>query len=140
MKHHVLTVLLATIFGTAGAQSLEGTWQLTDEKTCFKSELSESDTEKELLQDMGGSRNAVARIIRFNKKGGGEESIFSTGRKRGNELSEFKYKLSGRDLMLLDKKSGMMTQQFVVDEFTSSTLKIHNAKKDCEIKTFIKIK
>ncbi len=125
---------------TLQAQSIVGTWQLTDEKTCFQANLEESETEKELLPDMGASRNAVARTIMFDKKGRGEEGVFSAGKKKGSNLTTFNYKVSGQELLLLDTKSGLMTRQLVIDALSQSTLTVHNAKKDCEIKTFIRIK
>lgn len=122
------------------AQSIVGTWQLTDEKTCFESEIKESDTEKELLKDMGSSCNTVARVIRFDKKGSGDEAVFSQGVKKGANKNAFKYKVNGQELLLLDIKSGIMTQQWVIDSLSVAGLKIHNAKKDCETKTFSRIK
>lgn len=122
------------------AQSIVGTWQLTDEKTCFQSELKEGDTEIELLKDMGGSSNGVARIIRFEKKGSGEDGIFATGLRKAADMSAFKYKINGQEIMMLDNKSGIMTQHLIIDELSQSTLRVHNAKKECETKTFLRLK
>ena len=139
MKYVIMIFCVLLGFGIQ-AQSLVGSWQLTEEKTCFESQIAESDTEKELRKDMGSSMNAVARIIKFDKKGNGEEGIFSVGSKKGSGMRSFAYKVNGAELLLLDKKSGMMTQQLIVDELSSSTLKIHVATKDCETKTFSRIK
>lgn len=124
----------------AQAQTIVGTWQLTDEKTCFQSQAEKGEAEKELEKDMGSSHNALARLIRFDKKGSGEEGIFSSGKRKAAGMSTFKYKVNGSELLLLDIKSGIMTQQFVIDTLTRSNLTIHNLKKDCEIKTFTRIK
>lgn len=124
----------------ANGQSIVGTWQLSEEKTCFQSELEETDTEKELRKDMGASRTGVARVISFDKKGKGQDGVFSAGQKKGKDMNSFKYKLTGTELILMDVKSSIMTQQLVVDVLSASTLKVHNAKKDCEIKTFTRIK
>jgi hypothetical protein len=125
---------------SANGQSIVGTWQLSDEKTCFQSEMEESETERELKKDMGSSRTGVARVITFDKKGKGEEGVFSTGEKKGKDMTKFKYKITAKELILMDMKSGVMTQQLVIDELTSSSLKVHNARKECEIKTFTRIK
>lgn len=124
----------------ANGQSIVGTWQLSDEKTCFQSEMEESETERELKKDMGASRTAAARVISFDKKGKGQEGVFSAGQKKGQDMNSFKYKINATELILMDVKSGIMTQQLVIDELSASTLKVHNAKKDCEIKTFTRIK
>ena len=127
---------------TANAQTIIGTWQLTEDKTCFQaqSKFEKSDTEKELEGSMGASRNAVAKIIKFDAKGGGEEGIFSVGKKKGSGMTSFKWKIDGQELQFLDKKSGMITQRFILDELGASTLRIHNAMKDCEVKVFSKVK
>jgi len=124
----------------AFAQSLTGTWQLTNEKTCFQSEMKESDTELELKDAMGASRNSVARLLKLTNKGTGEEGIFSQGKKKGEKLNTFEYKVVGQELQFIDKKSGMATQRFIIDELSESTLRFHNALKDCEIKTFTRVK
>jgi hypothetical protein len=90
-----------------------------ESKTCFESQLPETQTEKELLPDMtGSSHTAVAKLIRFDSKNRGEEGIFSKGKKKGSSMNAFQYKVTGNELLLLDKKSGLMTQHFVIDELS----------------------
>lgn len=120
-------------------QSIVGTWQLVDEKTCFQSQMKESDTELELKDGMGASRQSVARVITFSKKGTYQEGIFSQGKKKGIDMKKSDYSITGQELLLLDKKSGMATQRFIIDELSASTLRFHNALKDCEVKTFTRI-
>ncbi len=135
----VIVILLVAV-GSLKAQGLIGTWQLTDDKTCFQTEFQKSKAEKELEQSMGASKNAIAKLITFDEKGMGEEGIFSQGNKKGVGKSTFKYDVKNKELQLMDKKSGIITQRFIIDELTESTLVIHNAMKDCEIKTFSRIK
>jgi hypothetical protein len=120
-------------------QSLVGTWQLIDEKTCFQSQMKESDTELELKDGMGASRHSVAKMITFSKKGTYEEGIFSQGKKKGSDMKKFDYRVTGQELQLLDKKSGMATQRYIIDELSASTLRFHNSLKDCEVKTFTRL-
>ena len=123
------------------AQSIVGTWQLTDEKTCFQSEQKESQTEKELLPQMGNtSQTSVTRLFILDAKGKGKEGVFTDGNRKGEEKREFTYKVNGQELMLLDKKSGIMTRQLIIEELSATTLRIHDSKKDCEIKIFTRIK
>jgi len=138
---NLLALCLALISMPMLAQSIEGTWQLTDSKTCFQNELKESDTEKELEGMMGSnSKSSVAKLIVFKKDGSGQEGIFSTGKKKGSDMNSFQYKLAGQELLFTDKKSGMITQRFVIDELTDASLKIHDAAKDCETKAFVRTK
>lgn len=122
------------------SQSLVGGWQLVNEKTCFERQIEESETEKELRKDMGSTMNAVARVIRFDKNGSGEEGIFTTGKKKGTGMTSFKYRVNGRSIQLLDKKSGIMTQEMIIDDISSTTLSVHMANRDCETKSFARIK
>jgi hypothetical protein len=137
---NVIVILFVGMAWATQAQGIIGTWQLTEDKTCFTSQFEKSDTEKELEQSMGSTKNAVAKLIRFDKKGTGEEGIFSQGRKKGTGMNAFKYDVKGNELQLLDKKSGIITQRFIIDEVGVMTLKIHNALKDCEIKIFSRVK
>ena len=123
------------------AQSIVGTWQLTEAKTCFQSEMKESQTEKELTPQMGSSsQTSVTRLFILDKKGKGKEGVFTDGNRKGEEKREFAYTVNGSELMLLDKKSGIMTRQLIIEQLSETTLRIHDAKKDCEIKIFTRIK
>ncbi|MFN6090553.1 MAG: lipocalin family protein [Cyclobacteriaceae bacterium] len=136
----LLFVLMAVVSLKLQAQSVVGTWQLVEEQTCLQVQFEKSETEKELEQSMGSSKNAVAKLIRFDKKETGEEGIFSQGNKKGTGMSSFRYNVKGNELRFLDKKSGIISQRFVIDELTESTLKIHNAMKDCEVRFFSRVK
>jgi hypothetical protein len=136
----LLFVLMAVISLQLQAQSVVGTWQLVEEQTCLQVQFEKSETEKELEQSMGSSKNAVAKLIRFEKKGTGEEGIFSQGTKKGTGMNSFRYNVRENELRFLDKKSGIITQRFVIDELTESTLKIHNAMKDCEVRILSRVK
>ena len=139
MKYIFVLIVFSGIF-TANAQTIVGTWQLTEEKTCFLSQFEKTDTEKELESGMGSSKNAVAKLIKFDAKGGGEEGIFSVGKKKGSSMNSFKWKIEGQELHFINKKSGMITQRFILDKLGASTLRIHDASRDCEIKVFTKVK
>src|SRR6185295_14333307 len=126
MKNMIIACCLLMV-SQIQAQSIVGTWQLTDEKTCFQTEMKESETEKELLPQMGGSsQTSVTRLFVLDAKGKGKEGVFTSGNRKGKEMASFKYKVSGTDLMLLDSKSGIMTRQLVIDELTATTLRIHD--------------
>src|SRR5258708_3548150 len=141
MKYFFCALLVAGFASGAAAQSIVGTWQQVEKQTCFDSQLPLSETEKELLPQMGeSSQSSIARLIRFDGKGRGEEGIFSAGKKKGSGLDEFRYQLSGDELQLLDKKSGIITQRFIIDTLTDASLRIHDAMKDCESRKFTRVK
>ncbi len=137
---YLIIMFFALLATAASSQSIVGTWQLTEEKPCIESQMEMSETEKELLPSFGSSTHAVAKIIRFDPKGKGEEGIFSAGRKKGADNEPFRYQLSGNELQFLDKKSGMITERFIIDELTSIQLRFHRVGRDCEMRTFSRIK
>ena len=139
MKLFLASAIAFCFSHLCSGQALIGSWQLIDEKTCFQTEMKESDTERELKTGMGASRQSVARMISFSKKGTYEEGIFSQGKKKGSEINKYDYHVSGPEIQLLDKKSGMVTQRYIIDELSASTLRFHNALKDCEVKTFTRV-
>ena len=131
---------LVALAVSAQAQSIVGKWQLSDHKTCFQAEMKESETEKELTPAMSStSMTSVARVMNLDAKGGGEEGIFSTGKKKATSKTTFRYSATDAEFLILDKKSRLVTQRWVIDELTASSLKIHDAAKDCETKTFTKV-
>ena len=140
-----LLIILIFIGASAAGQSIVGTWQLTEEKTCFQSQsqsqFEQSDTEKELASGFGStSKSSVAKLIVFNRKGSGEEGIFSKGERKGDDKTPFRYKISGEELQFVDKKSGMITSRFVIEELSDNVLRFHDAARDCEIKSFVRVK
>ena len=137
---YLLTLIIFLSVLNANAQAIVGTWQLTEDKPCLMSLFEKSETEKELEDAKGSSRNAVAKLIKFDAKGGGEEGIFSMGKKKGSGMNSFRWKIDGQELHFIDKKSGIITQRFILDELGTSTLRIHNASRDCEVKVFSKVK
>ncbi len=134
----LMTFVCSALF--VQAQSIVGTWQLTEEKPCISQQIEESDTEKDLLKSFGSSNSAVARIIRFDAKGKGQEGIFSSGKRKGGDMEAFRYQLSSNELQFLDKKSGIIRERFVIDELSSFTLKFHRVGKECESRTFTRVK
>ncbi|MEQ8424255.1 MAG: hypothetical protein RIA63_06060 [Cyclobacteriaceae bacterium] len=137
---YLIVVLFMTSSTLVWSQSIVGTWQLTDEKPCIGQQMELSDTEKELLPAFGSSSHAVAKIIRFDPKGKGEEGIFQTGKRKGSDLEPFRYQLSGDELQFLDKKSGMIKERFIIDELSSIKLQFHRVDRDCEMRTFSRVK
>jgi len=139
---YLISLMIILLAWATNAQSIVGTWQLTEEKTCFQSQsqFEKSDTEKELETGMGSSKNSVTRLLKLDEKGGAEEGIFTVGKKKGSSMTYFKWKIAGQELHFIDKKSGIITQRFILDELGASTLRIHNAMRDCEVKVFSKVK
>src|SRR5258706_3748385 len=100
----ILSFVLALISCSAFSQSIQGTWQLTDSKTCFQTNMQESDTEKEITSMMdSNSTSTVAKLIIFKTDGSGQEGIFSVGEKKGSVMQSFQYKSSVQELNFTDQ-------------------------------------
>lgn len=138
MRYFIIMIFAHLTFLAKG-QSIVGTWQLTEEKPCIEQQMELSETEKELLKGFGSSNSEVARIIRFEPKGKGEEGVFESGKRRGDDKEPFRYQLSGDELQILDKKSGIIKERFVIDELTSVTLRFHKVGRDCEMRTLRRV-
>jgi uncharacterized protein YwbE len=52
----------------------------------------------------------------------------------------FRYRVDNTQLQLLDIKSGMMTRGLVIDSLTQSVLIFHTSQRECEKKTFSRIR
>lgn len=139
MRYFIISLFVLTAM-TGKTQTIVGTWQLTEETPCIGQQIELSDTEKELLPGFGSSSHSVAKIIRFDPKGKGEEGIFSSGKRKGDDKEAFRYQLSGDELQFLDKKSGMIKERFIIDELTSVKLRFHRVGKDCEMRTLARVK
>lgn len=138
---NLLLIVLAFVAITTNGQSVLGTWQQTEHKTCFDTQMEESETEKELAAaKVSSSSEAVATLLTFGEKNKAERGIYSAGKKKPTSLTAFKYQVSDRELQYLDKKSGIITSRFVIDELTATTLRFHDAARDCETWSFTKVK
>jgi len=140
-----MKILSTLVFVCAGSmafgQSIVGRWQLSEQKTCFQAEMKESDTEKELTAAMGtSSATGVARVMTLDEKGKGEEAVVSVGKKKATSKETFTYQVSGSEFQVLDKKSGLVTKRWIIDELTATSLTMHDAARDCETKTYTKVK
>jgi hypothetical protein len=143
-----MKTLCTLVFVCAGSvafgQSIVGRWQLSEQKTCFQADVTgikESETEKELTAAMGASSaTGVARVMTLDQKGRGEEGVMSVGKKKGTSKESFTYQVSGSEFQVLDKKSGLVTKRWIIDELSDTSLKMHDAARDCETKSYTKVK
>jgi hypothetical protein len=148
----LVAIVFVGIGSAAFGQSIVGKWQLSEQKTCFQAEMKAKDsekeddkvsaTEKELSSQMGSSSaTSVAQMMILDAKGGGEDGMVMTaGKKKATTKNSFKYRVSGQEFQTLDKKSGIITSRWVIDQLTETSLTMHDAVRECEIKTYLKVK
>lgn len=123
------------------AQSIIGSWQLLRQTDCMEEKLSASnDSTQQLIDEMKSMGGASQQVVTFREKMAGEESTRILSHKKASNSKSFLYKFDGESLLILDKKSHILTDNYLVDKFSSDSLVISNAARPCETKIFLKIK
>lgn len=123
------------------AQSLTGTWQVVKESNCLGEEFGEpSETEAELLESMSSLGTKTPKTIQFNADGTGEENWRTRKKKKPASREKFLYRHSDEMIYLLDKKSRLITDAFIVEELTSASLIMFNKDRNCERLELVRVK
>ena len=123
------------------AQSIVGSWQLVKETNCMEEQMStDNDSASNMLEDMKSMSSPSAQVVTFKEKLTGEESTRVLTRKRSDNRKSFLYKFDGEMLLILDKKSQTITENFTVEKFTTDSLIISSSSRPCEIRVFSRIK
>jgi len=123
------------------AQSLQGTWQVVKQSNCMGNELGDpSETEEELLESMSSLSGNAPKTITFNTDGSGEENWRSRGKKKSSSKEKFLYRYTDEALYLLDKKSRLITDTFLVEELTTTSLKMFNKDRACERLELVRVR
>lgn len=118
---------------SAFGQSLTGTWQVVKSGNCMGDEFSDTtETEDELLESMASKSTTTPKTIRFNADNSGEENWRTIGKRKASSREKFLYRYSDGSIYFLDKKSRIITDTFIVEELTYSTLIMFNKSRSCE--------
>lgn len=137
--------MLCLLFGigfsvTLQAQSIVGRWQLVKETNCMEEYMPvNDDTAQNLLKDMKRMSSPSPQVVTFREKMSGEESTRILTRKKTGNKKSFLYKFDGEMLLILDKRSQTITENFSVDRFTADSLIISSSSRPCEVKVFSRI-
>ena len=135
-----LVLICGLLVAGVHAQGIVGTWQIMKQSNCMSDEMDElSDTEEELLEAMSSKSDHTPMTLKFNADGTGEENWKVVGRKKSAGREKFLYRRDDTLLYFLDKKSRLITDTFIVEELTPSTLVIFNKVRNCERAELIRI-
>ena len=141
MKRIVLMCLICSFPMLLQAQSIVGNWQLVKQSNCIEENLTAaSDSAQELIEDMKNMSSPAPMVVSFKGKMAGEESVKILTKRKAASSKNFLYKFDGEMLLILDKKSQTITDNFTVDKFSADSLIISNASRPCETKIFLRIK
>src|SRR5688500_19598994 len=128
MKSLLCIILLCGLITVSEAQSIVGKWQLIKQSNCMDEKISPANEEEQRLTDeMNGMSSATPQIVTFKEKLSGEESTRILNRKKTSRNNSFLYKFTGETLMILDKKSQTITDNYLVGKITIDSLIISNA-------------
>jgi hypothetical protein len=121
-------------------QSIVGEWQLVKQSTCMEENMKPlPDSTQQLVNDMKSRASATASTITFKENQGGEESTRILNSRKSGYSKNFLYKFDGESLMILDKRSRTITDNYIVEKFSADSLILSKASRPCETRIFLKI-
>jgi hypothetical protein len=141
MKSLIGTILVLTISTLSSAQTIVGRWQLVKQTSCLEERMTaDSDSTQRLLDDMKNLGSALPQVVTFKEKMAGEESTRILTKRKASNSKSFLYRFDGESLMILDKKSQTITDNFLVEKFSYDSLIVSTASRPCETKVFLRVK
>lgn len=133
----MMVVVAAGCYG----QSVVGYWQVAKESTCLGNEMApSSETEEELSQQMAALAGPVPKVIQFNTDNTGEHNWKSIGKKKAAVREKFLYKVADDVVYLLDKKSRLITDTYMIQVLTAESLVLVNKSRSCERMELVRVK
>ena len=136
-----LFALLLSAFTTSlFSQSIVGEWQLIKQSTCMEETMKPlADSTQRLVNDMKSRSGVTGSTVTFKENQSGEESTRIINSRKSGYTKNFLYKFDGEMLMVLDKRSRTITDNYIVEKFSTDSLILANASRPCETKIFLKI-
>lgn len=132
-----LALPLALAAQTSG---IVGSWQLVKKSTCLEDTSAQDEASRQLADDMHSRTSPGAQIVSFRPNNTAEESMRILNSNRSAIAKKFFYKFNGKMLLILDKKTQTISDNYIVDKFSADSLVLSNSSRPCEIRIFLKIK
>ena len=118
MKNYIFIVLSLGFSTMLQAQSIIGSWQLVRETNCVEEHITaNNDDVQNLTNDMKAMSSPTPQVVTFKEKAQGEESTRILTRKKPSNKKSFLYRFDGERLMILDKRSQTISENFTVEQF-----------------------
>ncbi|MCU0356287.1 MAG: hypothetical protein MUE95_01780 [Cyclobacteriaceae bacterium] len=131
MKAFIFFLMIVSL--TMHAQNLTGTWQVVKQSNCMDQELGEpSDTELELLEAMESMAGAPPRVLSLASDNTGEWNWKTAGKKKALVREKILYRVNDGFLYILDRKSRLITDTFIIELATADTLILFRKDRSCE--------
>lgn len=140
MKTYIFTLLSLGFSTMLQAQSIIGSWQLVRETNCVEEHITaDNENVQNLTNDMKAMSSPTPQVVTFKEKAQGEESTRILTRKKPSNKKSFLYRFDGERLMILDKRSQTITENFTVEQFSADSLIVSSASRPCETKVFVRL-
>ena len=131
MKTFLLLLCLWTY--TAWGQNLTGTWQVSHESQCMDQELGNpSETEEELEDAMQSLSGRTPKVLILKADMTGEWNWKTVGKRKSANKEKFLYRVSDGFLYILDKRSRLITDTFIIEMSTAESLIVFRKDRSCE--------
>ena len=141
MKSIIVTTLILTSSVLASAQTIVGSWQLVKQTTCLEDNFrADADSTQMLIDEMKSMGAAAPQVVVFKEKMMGEESTRILTKRKAANSKTFMYRFDGENLVILDKKSKTITDNFMVEKFSADSLIVSTASRPCETRVFMRVK
>ena len=141
MKTIVFLLLVINPLLLSFAQSLTGTWQVVKQTQCMDEQLgTPSETEAELLEAMESMAGAPPKVLLLNADMTGEWNWKTSGKKKAAVKEKILYRVSDGYLYILDKKSRLITDIFIIEMQTAESLSMFRKDRSCEHYDLIRTK
>jgi len=129
MSTIVITILFTFVSVFAFGQSILGKWQFVQQSNCEGEVIRSKDIYKKLLP-----------VVTFKDKRNGEENVRMLTNRKPSGSKVFLYKIDETTLYILDKKTQMIIDRFVMDFIQPDSLTLSNLSEPCNSKIFVRIK
>jgi hypothetical protein len=98
------------------------------------------ETEEELSGQMKTLSGPTPKTIQFNTDNSGEQNWKSVGKKKPVVKEKFLYKVADDVLYLLDKKSRLITDTYLIQVLTADSMVLVNKSRSCEQMELVRVK
>jgi hypothetical protein len=118
---------------TSWGQNLTGVWQVTHESQCMDQELgTPSETEEELEEAMQSMSGRAPKVMILKADLTGEWNWKTVGKKKSAYKEKFIYRISDGIIYILDKRSRLITDTFIIELNTADSLIVFRKDRSCE--------
>jgi len=123
----------------AQSGNIVGNWRLINQSSCVGEAGDQVPENKSEIRRDTSEAPLAGHVVTFKDNATGEEPMRILNSAKAAGSKKFYYKFNGDMLLILDKRSQIISDSYMVDKFTTDSLIISNASRPCETMIFVKI-